>query len=111
MPIYYDNTVAPGYSQADHSLTPPEDWTVEGVTTLVVHVRGEADNTGQLYVEINGVRYDAGAPDVASPTWVAWKIDLASVGVTLTSITQLSIGVEGGGAGILYVDAIRLVRP
>jgi hypothetical protein len=111
MPIYYDNTAAPGYSQADHTLTPPQDWTPEGVTTLVVHVRGEADNTGQVYVEINGVRYDAGAPDVASPTWVAWEIDLASIGVTLTSITQLSIGVEGGGAGVLYVDAIRLVRP
>jgi hypothetical protein len=111
MPIYYDNTVAPGYSQADRTFAPPQNWTVEGVTTLVVHVRGEAGNTGQLYVEINGVRYDAGAPDVASPTWVAWEIDLASIGVTLTNITQLSIGVEGGGAGVLYVDAIRLVRP
>ena len=92
-------------------MTPPQNWTVEGVTTLVVHVRGEADNTGQVYVEINDVRYDVDAPDVASPTWVAWEIDLASVGVTLTSITQLSIGVEGGDTGILYVDAIRLIRP
>jgi hypothetical protein len=111
MPIYYDNTFAPGYSQADHTFTPPQDWTVEGVTTLVVHVRGEADNTGQVYVEINGVRYDGGAPDVASPGWVAWEIDLASIGVALTSITQLSIGVEGGGAGVLYVDAIWLTKP
>jgi hypothetical protein len=76
-----------------------------------VHLRGQADNTGQVYVEFNGLRYDAGAPDVASPTWVAWEIDLASTGGTLTSITQLSIGVEGADAGVLYVDAIRLVRP
>ena len=113
MPIYYDNTAAPGYSQADHTLTPPQNWTLEGVTTLVVHIRGQAENTGALYLEINGVKvpYDGDPADIASNQWIAWEIDLASVGVNLTSITTLSIGIEGGETGVLYIDAIRLTKP
>ncbi|MBN2133528.1 MAG: LamG domain-containing protein [Sedimentisphaerales bacterium] len=113
MPIYYDNTAAPGYSQADHTLTPPQNWTLEGVTTLVVHIRGEADNTGALYVEINGVKvpYDGDPADIASAGWVAWEIDLASVGVNLTNVTTMTIGIEGGETGVVYVDAIRLTKP
>ena len=48
MPLQYDNTTGPGYSEADHTFSPAEDWTVEGVTTLVVHFRGAAGNTGQV---------------------------------------------------------------
>ncbi|MBN2131932.1 MAG: hypothetical protein JW741_20695, partial [Sedimentisphaerales bacterium] len=50
LPIYYDNTVAPAVSEADRTFTPGQNWTAEGVTTLVVHFRGAADNTGDLYV-------------------------------------------------------------
>jgi hypothetical protein len=113
MPVYYDNTVAPGRSEADCTFTPGQNWTVEGVATLIVHIRGEADNTGQLYVKINGtnVPYNGDPTDIASDEWIAWEIDLASVGVTLTNVTTLTIGIEGGETGVLYVDAIRLVRP
>jgi len=113
MPLQYDNTVAPGISEADRTFTPAQDWTIEGVTTLVVHFRGEADNTGSLYVKINGTKvpYNGDPADIASTEWIAWEIDLASVGVNLTSITTLTIGIEGGETGILYVDDIRLTRP
>jgi len=113
MPIYYDNTVAPGISEADRTFAPPENWTVEGVTTLVVHFRGAADNTGALYVEINGVKvaYSGDPADIASTQWIAWEIDLPSVGVSLTSVSRLTIGIEGGQAGVLYVDDIRLTKP
>ena len=112
MPIYYDNTVAPGISEADRTFTPGRNWTVEGVTTLVVHFRGEADNTGDLYVEINGVKvpYPDDPADIASGDWIAWEIDLASVGVSLTNVTTLTIGIEGDQTGVLYIDDVILTR-
>jgi len=113
MPLYYDNTVAPAISEADRTFTPGQNWTIEGVTTLVVHFRGVADNTGDLYVKINGVKvpYDGDPADIASGDWIAWEIDLASVGVSLTNITTLTIGIEGGGTGVVYIDDIILTRP
>jgi len=113
MPIYYDNTFAAGPSEADLTFTPAQNWTVEGVTTLVVYFRGEADNTGDLYVKINGVKvpYDGDPADIAGGEWIAWEIDLASVGVSLTNITTLTIGIEGGETGVLYIDDIILTKP
>jgi len=113
MPVYYDNTSAPAISEADRTFTPGQNWTAEGVTTLVMHFRGEADNTGNLYIEINGVKvpYDGDPADIAGRPWIAWEIDLASVGVSLTNVTTLTIGIEGGGAGVLYVDDIILTKP
>jgi len=110
MPVYYDNTVAPAISEADCTLTPGQNWTAEGVTTLVVYFRGQADNTGTLYVKINGVQvpYDG---DIAGSDWVPWEIDLASVGVSLTNVTSLTIGIEGGQAGVLFIDDIQLTKP
>ena len=108
MPIYYSGAL----SEADRSFAPGQNWTVEGVTTLVVHFRGQADNTGNLYVEINGVKvpYAGDAADIAGTKWIAWEIDLASVGTNLTNVTTLTIGVEGG-TGVLYVDHIILTQP
>jgi len=113
MPIYYDNTAATGRSEADRTFTPGQNWTVEGVTTLVVHFRGEADNTGDLYIKINGVKvpYTGDPADIASRDWVAWKIELASVGVSLTNVTNMTIGIEAGQTGVLYVDDIILTKP
>jgi len=113
MPLAYDNSVAPGMAEADRTFSPAQDWTAEAVGTLIVHFRGQADNTGQLYVEINGVKipYEDDPADVAGNAWVAWEIDLASAGVALTNITTLTIGIEGGQTGALYVDDIILTRP
>jgi len=113
MPVYYDNTFSPYYSEVECTFTPSENWTVEGVTTLVVWFRGEAENTGQLYAKINGTKvpYAGDAADFAGTAWTAWNIDLASVGVSLTNVTMLTVGVEGGDAGVLYVDDVRLTKP
>jgi hypothetical protein len=113
MPLYYDNTFASGRSEADRSFAPPQNWTVEAVITLVVHFRGEPDNTGSLYLEINGIKVPyAGDPaDITGGEWIAWETDLASVGTNLTSITAMTIGIEGGETGLLYVDDIILTKP
>jgi hypothetical protein len=112
MPVTYDNTAAPGVAEADRTFAPAQDWTAEGVTTLVIHFRGASGNTGQLYAKINGTKvpYNGAAGDLASTRWTAWKIDLAATGVNLASVKTLSIGVEGG-SGVLYVDDIRLTKP
>jgi len=113
MPVYYDNTFSPYYSEVECTFTPAENWTAEGVTTLVVWFRGAADNTGQLYAKINGTKvpYAGDAADIGSAAWMAWNVDLASVGVSLANVTTLTVGVEGGDTGVLYVDDVRLTKP
>ena len=112
MPLTYDNSAAPGISEGDRTFSPAQDWTADGVTTLVVHFRGATGNTGQLYATINGTKipYPGAADDIASIRWIPWEIDLAAAGVNAANVTTLTIGVEGG-SGILYVDDIRLTKP
>ena len=42
MPIQYDNTAAPFYSEAERTFDAPQDWTGNGADTFVLHVRGNA---------------------------------------------------------------------
>jgi len=115
MPLYYDNTSSPYYSQAKRTFSTPQNWAEAGITTLVVYFRGDFDNAQDpIYAEINGTRvdYDGGTEIVGLPIWKQWNIDLTGLG-NLQSVSTLAIGVGGGspgGTGILYVDAIRLYR-
>ncbi len=40
MPLDYNNTKSPWYSEAERTFAPVDDWTFGGVDTLVVHFRG-----------------------------------------------------------------------
>ena len=107
LPIEYDN--ASGPSEAQLPL-PGQDWTSSGIQTLSLFFRGAADNTGQLYVKINGAKllYDRAPADIARAAWQAWNIDLTGV-AGLDNVTELTIGVDGASAaGMLYIDDIRL---
>jgi hypothetical protein len=114
MPFFYDNT--PGKSEATLTLTSNRDWTVNGVDTLTIWVRGSAGNAAEdLYVALNGnavVNNDN--PDAATITrWTEWNIDLqafADQGVNLSSVNSITLGLSSvtGGAGTLYFDDIRL---
>ncbi len=42
MPLQYDNSAAPFYSEAARTFDTVQDWTVNGADTLVVYVRGNA---------------------------------------------------------------------
>ena len=108
MPLFYE-----GDSRADFTIDDAQDWTAGGAATLVLYFRGDLDNgDGQLYVTINGakVSYDGGLAGLSAPLWKQWNIDLASVGVNLQRVTELSIGVDGSGSGVVYIDDIRLYR-
>ncbi len=108
MPLFYDNSSA-AVSEAEVTLS--QDWTTNGVKSLSLFFQGEADNTGQLYVKINGtkVAYDGEAGDIAENIWMPWNIDLSTVGANVGNVTSLIIGIEGAGAeGVVYVDDVRL---
>jgi len=108
MPLFYDNT---GTSMSEAQLALSQDWTASGIKSLTLYFQGAAGNTGQLYVKINGTKvpYNGDAGDIASLDWLAWTIDLSTVGGNLADVTSLIIGIEGAGAnGVVYIDDIQL---
>ncbi|MBN1509399.1 MAG: DNRLRE domain-containing protein [Sedimentisphaerales bacterium] len=114
MPLYYDNTSAPGYSETVRTFATPQDWSLYGITTLVLHFRGDVNNVpAPLYVKINGTKvlYNGGTPSTALAIWKQWNIDLSSVGANLKSVKTLAIGIgdgSGGGTGTIFIDDILL---
>jgi len=92
---------------------------------LTVHVRGQASNgTDVLYVTLQDstgksatVSYgDAAA--VKSGTWVPWDVALSRFsGVNAAKIKKMTIGVGNpaaptpGGAGRIFIDDIRVMKP
>ncbi len=111
MPLGYDNTVSPNYSEAVRTFDSPQDWTAYGVQSLALYFRGRAGNTGQLYLRIGNAKvvYDGDATDIGRAIWQVWNIDLSTVGGNLRSVVELAIGVDGAGAtGLVLIDDIRL---
>ena len=116
-PLYYDNTTA-GYSEATvnvANLQVGQDWAKHGIKALTLHFFGDPNNNvQQMYVKINGskVTYDGEAENLKRIGWQMWYIDLTSTGVSLSNVTELSIGLERigavGGQGVVYLDGIRL---
>jgi len=127
MPLYYDNSATPYRSEAERTYTAPQDWTLNGVDTLVLYVRGDAANdAAPLYVVIEDSTGRAGVvthPDnalVTATEWTEWKVamtDFADAGVVLTTVGKMYLGVGSrdaatpGGAGVVYFDNIRVTRP
>ena len=105
MPFLYDNA---GLSTAEADLALSADWTASKIGSLSLYFYGDPDNTGELYVKINDEKVSCGG-DLTSETWQECRIDLSTVGTNLSSVTNLSIGVEGSGAaGVVYIDDVRL---
>jgi hypothetical protein len=67
-----------------------------------------------MYVRLNDstFTYEGDAENLKRIGWQMWYIDLASLGVSFSNVTELSIGFERGGAfggqGVVYLDDIRL---
>jgi hypothetical protein len=120
MPFYYDNDG--GFINIDGQLSSPtssevlrefdtaQDWTASGTTSLSIAFSGAEGNTGQLYCKIGNtkVAYEGDPANLGLAAWSTWTIDLSTVGGNLTSVRELTIGIEGNGSGVLYVDDIRL---
>ncbi len=140
MPLAYDNSKAPFYSETTRDLGTAQDWTGHGSTHLALWFRGypPAAATGAqdsstrhntpagLYVVIQDnaghsklvVHADPAATNAS--IWTQWMIplsDLAAAGVQTTQVRKITIGVgdrnspKTGGAGLLYIDDIGFGHP
>ena len=117
VPLFYDNTAAT-YSEVTASvadLQAGQDWTRHGIKALTLRFYGDPNNNvQQMYVKINDsmVTYDGDTEDLKRIGWQMWYIDLASLGVSLSNVTELAIGFERigavGGQGKVLLDGIRL---
>ncbi|MBE0537552.1 MAG: hypothetical protein IH624_17950 [Phycisphaerae bacterium] len=127
MRIDYQNQKPPYYRQMTRAFA-PQDWTAEGMATLMLAFRGKQDNAAQSLTLHLG---DAGGhtasqtnPDYArqSDQWHEWHIDLAAfanAGVDLTAVNRITLTLGDGtpsGQGAedvdtVYIDAIRLQQP
>ena len=129
MPVAYDNNKQgyAKYSEAERTLTPPRDWTADGVAELSLWFRGDPANAPErLYVAIAN---SAGQPAVVyhndsnaakTATWTQWIIPLqsfANQGINPTSVNKIAVGLgtrgnitTPGGSGKMYFDDIRLYR-
>lgn len=140
MPLAYDNSEPPFYSETTRDLDAAQDWTVNGATHVNLWFRGypALTNAG---VEDDSTRYNAPAGlyavvqdsagrgklmahpapgATAAGAWTHWKIplsDLAAGGVDTTHVQRITIGVgdrnspQAGGAGLLYIDDIGYGHP
>jgi hypothetical protein len=125
LPMDYENAKPPFYSEAVRQFAEAQDWTVHGVSTLVLFVRGAATNiAAPLYIAVEdgaGKSAVATHPDatvVTKAVWTEWKVPLSSFsGVNPAKIKKLSIGVgnrtdpKASVFGRLYLDDIRVVKP
>jgi hypothetical protein len=122
MPFYYNNANSPYFAEAVYTFDGAQDWTAEGVTTLTLAVRGKADNVAStLYVALADSSKtvaikNADTSLLTTETWTTWTIPLSEFGVKITAIKKMYLGVGDranptpGGAGLVYIDDIRLVK-
>jgi hypothetical protein len=105
MPFFYDNSTA-SYSEATINVADLPGG-ASGMW-LTMWLRGNPDNSGQFYVKINDTKvyFAGGGPSM--PFWTQWMVPIAAFGIDLSDITTLSIGVDGGGSGLLYIDDISI---
>jgi len=137
MPVYYDNSSAPYFAEAERIFTTPshwtpggvvtpQDWTIDDADTLTLHFHGEPDNDRDpLYVAIKDsagrsarvIHPDANA--VLATEWQRWHIPLADMkaaGVDVGAVRKITIGIgdrddpQPGGWGLIYIDDIWVTK-
>jgi len=117
VPLFYNNTTA-SLSEVTANvanLEAEQNWAKYSIKGLTLRFSGDPTNAvQQMYVKLNGskVPYDGDAENLKRTGWHMWYIDLASMGVSLNSATELAIGFERigalGGQGMVLLDSIRL---
>ena len=124
MPLMYDNSFSPYYSEGEYDLG-GMDLTANGTDTLQLYVHGDATNTAEpLYVALadsSGQTAVVSHPDTAviqGDTWVEWQIPLSEFdGVNLAAVSTVYIGVgdrdnpSAGGSGTVFIDDVGVGHP
>jgi hypothetical protein len=126
MPLDYNNVKSPFYSEAEQTFATNQNWTANGVDTVVLYVRTKAGSKASpIYVALKDSSNKTGivpaaATLVGAGRWTEWKIplaDFAAAGVNLARVKTLAVGVGNkanpvaGGTGLLFVDDICLAKP
>jgi len=127
MPLTYDNTKSPYYSEVERTFGSSQDWTVRGADTLSLYVQGVATNSSEpLYVTVKDSSNKSETIVHSDPAvttteeWQQWRIPLAeftAAGVKTTAVKMLVVGVGNraspamGGTGVIYIDDIGYGRP
>ncbi len=123
MPLSYDNTKPPYYSETVREFSSAQDWTAHGADTLSLYFQGAATNSSEpLYVTIEDGSKSAtvthsNAAATTVTEWQQWKIPLSeftAAGVKATAVKAMVIGVgnkTAAGTGIVYIDDIGYGRP
>ncbi|TKJ38214.1 MAG: hypothetical protein CEE38_05495 [Planctomycetes bacterium B3_Pla] len=121
MPLSYNN--AGKTSEATRTLVSKKDWTVEGVTKLVIWFSGDSGNAAdRMFVALgNAIVYHPDDAATQDGGWNEWVIDLqefANQGTDLTNVGSITLGfgtrgapVPAGGTGTVHFDDIVLIRP
>ncbi|UCD49514.1 MAG: hypothetical protein JSW27_18525 [Phycisphaerales bacterium] len=111
MPLAYENTGGVTISEAVRAFAVAQDWTAHGIKGLNLWFYGDPSNTSaELYVKVNGskVTFDGDPDSLFQAAWQLWYIDLDDLaGANLASVTELTIGLEGG-EGLLLIDDLAL---
>ncbi|MCU0914138.1 MAG: LamG domain-containing protein [Planctomycetes bacterium] len=124
LPLDYNNLHAPYYSEAERQFAPTQDWTINGLDTLVVYLRGRATNgPARVYLIVKDTSNRTATvshPDSAVVTvgkWVEWQIALGDLtGVNAARIKQIVLGIGDktasapGAAGLILVDDFYVFR-
>jgi len=124
MPLKYDNSVSPFYSEAEREFPQAQDWTAHGANSLSLWVRGvpATNSPASLYLVIEdstGKTATATHPTaVTAADWTRWTIPQSALaGVNMARVKKMYIGVGSrtspvqGGAGIVYIDDIGYGHP
>ncbi len=125
MPLQYDNTSSPFYSEAERVFDAAQNWTLGGADHLSLYFRGDAENSAEtLYLVLKDnagetatvVHADAQAIQVTE--WQQWRIAVSELaGVDPSRVKAVTIGVgnrtspTAGGTGIVYIDDLGFGRP
>jgi hypothetical protein len=126
MPMDYNNVIAPYYSETERTWVTPQNWTVNGMNTLMLYVRGAATNGSDFFyvalTDKNGRTLTASYPgplSIEMPQWIGLTFSLkvfSDAGVNVSAIKKMAIGVgrrnatKPSGAGTIYVDDIRVIQ-
>jgi ABC-type transport system substrate-binding protein len=122
MPVDYNNVNSPFYSEIERNWTAAQDWTLNGVDTLTLHMRGAPSNDAdRFYVTLGDSAGHTATVTVdnsdalTSIRWVEINVPLADfAGVNAAAITKMIVGLGDpaapGGAGSLLFDDFRVTE-
>jgi hypothetical protein len=128
MPLYYNNTKTPFYSETERTFAASQNWTLASARSLTLYFHGDPNNNinEPMWVRLTdqngnskkityGKYADEDVNNIATAAWRQWNISLADfTGVNPAQIKKIAIGFsESGGAspkssGMVYIDDIRL---